>query len=541
MNSKVLAINGGHDASITFIDKNNELRIFEYERFVKKRYAVFTKSYTNALSTSDEQRLEFIKHVKINLKEEPTIILHSELYDEDINLLKPQFPNCEYYTMGHHMSHCSGSFYQSGFDSAIVFSLDGGGLDYVTEIDLYIESTKVCKYQDSGVEILCNGKKFNPGVYGCIGYYVSEISKSGKDSVVSNSDKFALSFAGKLMGLCAYGEVKEEWVEPLINFYKNHAEDHYKDQLFYELEQYLGIDPDNRKDYFSGKDSYDLAATNQYVFEKLSFEYIKPFIEKYNLNVVFSGGCALNVLFNQKLKEYLSSRNLNLYVSPHPNDCGLSLGHYLHYTGEKINISPYCGIDILDRHLIPQYYNQYKNKVDYSSPQKIVDLISHGKIGGIIRGYSEIGPRALGNRTIICDPSFPDMKDVLNSKVKFREWFRPFAPVCRVEDKDEYFSNAFKSPFMTYAPGVNPKYRDKIKSIVHEDGTARIQTVTEEQHKLFYDILTCMEKSGRIPIVLNTSFNIKGNPILTDVKDAFHVLENTELDFLVVENLLFVK
>jgi carbamoyltransferase len=443
--------------------------------------------------------------------------------------------------MGHHMSHCSGSFYQSGFDSAIVFSLDGGGLDYVTDIDLYIESTKVCKYQDSGVEILCNGKKFNPGVYGCIGYYVSEILKSGKDSVVSNSDKFALSFAGKLMGLCAYGEVKEEWVEPLINFYKNHAEDHYKDQLFYELEQYLGIDPDNRKDYFSGKDSYDLAATNQYVFEKLSFEYIKPFIEKYNLNVVFSGGCALNVLFNQKLKEYLSSRNLNLYVSPHPNDCGLSLGHYLHYTGEKINISPYCGIDILDRHLIPQYYNQYKNKVDYSSPQKIVDLISHGKIGGIIRGYSEIGPRALGNRTIICDPSFPDMKDVLNSKVKFREWFRPFAPVCRVEDKDEYFSNAFKSPFMTYAPGVNPKYRDKIKSIVHEDGTARIQTVTEEQHKLFYDILTCMEKSGRIPIVLNTSFNIKGNPILTDVKDAFHVLENTELDFLVVENLLFVK
>lgn len=146
MNSKVLAINGGHDASITFIDKNNELRIFEYERFVKKRYAVFTKSYTNALSTSDEQRLEFIKNVKINLKEEPTTILHSELSDEYIDLIKTQFPNCEYYTMGHHMSHCSGSFYQSGFDSAIVFSLDGGGLDYVTEIDLYIESTKVCKY-----------------------------------------------------------------------------------------------------------------------------------------------------------------------------------------------------------------------------------------------------------------------------------------------------------------------------------------------------------------------------------------------------------
>lgn len=540
MNSKVLTINGGHDASVTFVDKNGKLRIFEYERFIKKRYAIFTKSYHyGELSTTDKERIEFLEHIKLNLKESPQVILYSELHDEDLDLLSNFFPNCVFYIMGHHMSHCSGSFYQSGFDSALVFSLDGGGLDYVTESDLNMKSTKVCKYENSTVEILCNGINFNPGIYGCIGYYISEISKTKKDCL--SNDKFSLSFAGKLMGLCAYGEVREEWVQPLIDFYMNSSDEHMNEHHFFVMEERLAIPKELRMNFFSGKDSYDLAATNQYVFEKLSMEYISPFVDQYNLNVVFSGGCALNVLFNQKLKEYLQEKNLDLYVSPYPNDCGLSIGHYVHYNEQKITLDPYCGIDIIDRDKISKYYQKYKDKVEYTSTQRIVELITEGKIGGIIQGYSEVGPRALGNRSIICDPSFANMKDILNAKVKFREWFRPFAPVCRVEDKDFYFDSAYESPYMTYAPLVKEEYRDEMKSIVHEDGSARLQTVSESQHPLFYGVLTSMKNSGRIPVILNTSFNIKGNPILTEIEDAFYVLENTELDFLVVENLLFVK
>lgn len=545
MRSDILAINSSHDASVTFIDKNGDLRIFEYERFVKKRYAIFTKSYSNVgtLGTTDDQRIEFIDYIKSNLKEYPKIILYSELSEDDLDFIKHQFPGVTLYTMGHHVSHCMGSFYQSGFDSAIIFSLDGGGQDYITETQLDVRSTNIIKYENGQIEHLCFGKDFNPGVYGTIGYYISEISKTGKDLIISTSDKFALSFAGKLMGLCAYGEVREEWIDPLIKFYNHHAYQHCDQNVFYELESALGISQETRKDFFSGKDSYDLATTNQYVFEKVCFDYITPYIEKYNLDVVFSGGCALNVLFNQKLKEYLSRKNLNLYVSPHPNDCGLSYGHFSYYTEFKSKLNPYCGLDILDRDLIPKYFEKYKmhNKVELTSTEKICELISNGKIGGILQGYSEVGPRALGNRSIICDPSFKDMKDTLNAKVKFREWFRPFAPVCRLEDKDRFFENAYESPYMSFAPTVKEKYKEKVSSIVHADGTARLQTVTKDQHSLFYDILTCMNNNGKIPIILNTSFNIRGNPILTEVRDAFYVLENTELDFLVIENLLFYK
>jgi len=543
MRSDLLAINGSHDASVTFIDKNDNIRIFEYERFVKKRYARFTEEYFDAgsLGTTDEQRLKFLDYIKSNLKEYPKNILYSELSESDLILLNQCFPNATIFKMGHHMSHCMGSFYQSNFDSALIFSLDGGGQDYVTEHYLDIRSTNIIKYEYGKIEHLCLGANFNPGAYGTIGYYISEISKTGNDLILSSYDKFGLSFAGKLMGLCAYGSIREEWVQPLKDFYNNHAYQHYDDNTFYKLESHLGIDSNNPKDFFSGKDSYDLAATNQYAFEQVCFDYIKPYIEKYNLNVVFSGGCALNVLFNQKLKEYLLSKELDLYISPHPNDCGLSYGQYTFFTETKTTLNPYCGLDILDRDLIPQYYEKYKNKVELSSVEKICRLIFDGKIGGIINGYSEVGPRALGNRSIICDPSFKNMKDILNSKVKFREWFRPFAPVCRNEDKEKYFYNAFESPYMSFSPSIRDEYKDKIPSIVHEDGTSRLQTVDKNQHSLFYDILTFMDSFNKIPIILNTSFNIKGNPILTEVKDAFYVLENTELDFLVVENLLFFK
>ena len=168
-------------------------------------------------------------------------------------------------------------------------------------------------------------------------------------------------------------------------------------------------------------------------------------------------------------------------------------------------------------------------------------MIKEGKIGGIIKGYSEVGPRALGNRSIICDPSFPEMKDIINAKVKFREWFRPFAPVCREEDKDLYFDNAFDSEYMSYAPHVKVEYRKVFPSITHEDGTARLQTVTKEQNTLFYDILTELKERGNPAVIMNTSFNIKGKPILTSIEDSFYVLENTELDFIIVDNLIFFK
>lgn len=551
MNSKILAINGLHDASFTFVDKNDRVRIFEYERFCKKRYAIFSQICDkdgNICSTDKETKNNFLNYIKIYLKEEPKIILYSELDFFDIEFLKEHFPDCEYVHMGHHISHCAGAYYKSGFDSALCISLDGGGFDYCSSSDMALRSYSVYKIEGKTIDTIIHNNMdipnkicFNPGIYGAFGYYVNEIKKDLDSS--GKSIKNSLSYAGKIMGLAAYGEVRDEWINPIINFYNHDPMEHWSNFDFLEKRLIEEIGIELYENCFSGKDGYDLAATNQFVFEKLCFSFIKPYIDDYNLNVVFSGGCALNVLFNQKLVEYLNEKSLDLYIPPHPSDCGLSYGHFMSFQGVSHFDSTYCGIDIMDRDKIIDYYKKYsENKnVKYTSITDIVNLIKDGKIGGIIQGYSEVGPRALGNRSIICDPSIPDMKDILNAKVKFREWFRPFAPVCREEDSGEYFENVYPSEYMSFAPKVKEEYRNLLPSITHEDGTARLQTVTREQHNLFYDILSELKNRGEISVIMNTSFNIKGKPILTTLEDAFDVLENTELDFLVVENLLFTK
>jgi carbamoyltransferase len=548
MNSKVLAINGCHDASVTFVDKDGKIRIFEYERFCKKRFGIFKSSEDGKILGTDEKtRSDFIDYVKINLKEEPEVILYSELDSEDIKFLQSKFKEVKnIYHMGHHMSHCAGAYFQSGFKNALAISLDGGGFDYLTYDSMNVLSYSIGVFYDGEYKKLTdnnteNSIPFNPGIYGTFGYYVSEINKEVNE--VGKSDKNALTYAGKIMGLAAYGNVREEWIEGIENYYNYHPTQYISnaDQISNELSTSMGIDL--YENCFSGQDSYDLAATNQYVFEKLSFNFILEYIEEYKLDVVFSGGCALNVLFNQRLKEYLSSRKINLYIPPYPSDCGLSFGHFTYYQSLKADPSPYCGIGIIDKSDLYKYYIKYNslNKSFYAKVDLIVDLIKDGKIGGILKGNSEVGPRALGNRSIICDPSIADMKDILNSKVKFREWFRPFAPVCREEDKDKYFENAYPSEYMSFAPRVKEEYKNSLPSITHADGTARLQTVNCNQHSLFYDILTELHNRNEISVIMNTSFNIKGKPILTSIEDAFNVLETTELDFIVVENLLFVK
>lgn len=554
MNDKVLAINGCHDASVTFVDKNSKLRIFEYERYCKKRFGIFRRDHDEGpLGTNDSLRSGFINQIKTEIKEEPEVVLWSDLSFADVEYLKTRFSSAVFYQMGHHISHCAGSYYMSNFDSALSFSLDGGGMDYIAQNDMGVLSCSIYECTKDDIKQISSTSNsehsilFNPGVYGIFGHFISEIKKGIDD--VSKSDKFSLTYAGKVMGLSAYGSIREEWIKPIRNFYLDHPLNYYSTneyseiagKKFADLKDQMGIDL--QENCFSGQDSYDLAATSQHVFEILSFDYIKPFIDKYKMNVIFSGGCALNVLFNQKLKKYLNEIGLDLYVPPFPSDCGLSFGHFTDYQSLKCNPGPYCGIDILDREKIPHYVEKYRrsNKVKIFNIGDIVDLIHAGKIGGIIRGLSEIGPRALGNRSIICDPSFPNMKDILNAKVKFREWFRPFAPVCLRDDMEVYFDEVFPSEYMSYAPFVKNEWRDKLTSITHVDGTARLQTVEFSQHKLFYDILCEIKHRKKPAVILNTSFNIKGRPILTTVDDAFHVLENTEMDFLIVEDLLFLK
>lgn len=520
----ILSIYGSHDGSATFLDKNNQLRILELERFCDIRFAMYSSQYDHwSLGVNDDIRRKFLTHIKSEIKNPPDTIIFASLNTEDLNLLNEFFPGCRYEQFdGHHASHAYGSYFQSPFKEALVFTVDGGGSD----LGLHT-TTKVYKAIGNNIQEIFKPTLDFGNTYSTIGIPISEISP-GKDS--SDLGVF-LSYAGKIMGLCAYGKVISEWIRPMEDFYIHKSLD--------KLGKEIGLDLSLNS--LSGENSYNLAATSQYVFENLLMGFVLQFFNRDRQNIVLTGGCALNVLFNQKLKEVLNKEGFELYVPPNPNDCGQSLGQYLYKTKEHIEPLVYSGFDILDRDKLDEFLSKGNYNTEVSSPERIVDLISEGKIGGIIQGYSEVGPRALGNRSIICDPSFKDMKDILNAKVKFREWFRPFAPVCREQDKDLYFENAFASHYMSYAPKVKNEYSDKLPSITHNDGTSRLQTVNRKEHELFYDIITCMELKSKIPVILNTSFNIKGKPILTKIEDAFYVLDNTQLDFLVIENIIVSK
>ena len=513
-----LSIYGSHDASVTFIDKNNQLKVLEYERFVNQRYGAFTETmeHRTGLGTMAEQRELFLNHI-YEQANNIELVIYNEIGDGDKKIIEEWWPKCKFKKMEHHRSHAASGYFQSGFDKAIILSIDGGGNDYdgVTYTASYLAN-------GNNIDLI---KKYdiNLGVaYGHIGCPISEI-KPGPDS-----NRHSLVYAGKVMGLCAYGEVRDEWVEPMEKYYRH--------KHLSILGGKIGLDLSLNS--LSGQNSYDLAATSQFVFEKLAFELINPYLEKYeDHNLILVGGCALNVLFNQIIYEHLDGLDRELYVPPNPNDCGLSLGQFLlEYPQQKTNLH-YNGFELLDQDKLEDFVTD-RNARKIEVPE-IVKLLKSGKLIGLASGCSEVGPRALGNRSIICDPSFPNMKDILNSKVKFREWYRPFAPVARLENASEYFNNVFESKYMSFAPTVKKEYEEELNAITHIDKTSRLQTITREQHELFYDILLELENQNHVSVILNTSFNILGNPILTKIKDALYVLDNTELDYVIVDGYLF--
>ena len=173
--------------------------------------------------------------------------------------------------------------------------------------------------------------------------------------------------------------------------------------------------------------------------------------------------------------------------------------------------------------------------------KKLIKFLTDGKIVGVVRGNSEHGPRALGNRSILCDPTKPNMKDILNEKVKHREWYRPFAPVVRQEDVSKYFEFEGESRWMSFCPKVKEEWKNILVSITHVDGTARVQTVAREQNEWLYDLLTDLDKATGIGVLLNTSFNIDGKPILSTYQDALEVFYNTQLDGLILSNYFIQK
>jgi carbamoyltransferase len=347
-----------------------------------------------------------------------------------------------------------------------------------------------------------------------------------------------LVYSGKIMGLCSYGKLNNNWLPYFEDYYRAKPDGLNYLSLLKILSDKTGLIFD-RTNRLTGQISWDVAKTSQVAFENVFMELVNPFLEKYpNLPLLLTGGCALNILLNSKLYNELSR---DVFIPPNPNDCGISVGMLLlHMKPENAVDLTYSGIPVLDSDTLMMICENEPNSMTLDINRVVNDLNS-GKIIGVVKGTSEHGPRALGNRSIICNPSYPDMKDVLNSKVKNREWYRPFAPVCKLEDVSKYFKFSGESRWMGFCPEVKEEWREKLTSITHIDGTARVQTVTKEQNEWLYNLLTEFEKVSGIGVLLNTSFNVNGKPILSTYSDSLHVFKTTQMDSLILENFYITK
>lgn len=455
----------------------------------------------------------------------------------------------QWFNVTHHVAHGAGAFHQSEYEKALVVTHDGGSPD------------------GSFNSFLCNKNRME-----FIGRYNTVLSKEYyrfgrllRDIKYTPHNESSV-YPGKIMGLAGYGVVDEQMLPAYRGLFDpldaNKFEPFYKEGTFTEDQMTRFLHRDERvrnkanstlsieeikqlqiKDY-KGR---NIAATLQRAFELEFMSYVEPLLEMYpDLPVCLSGGASLNILANT----LLSNLGREVFVPPDPSDCGLALGGLLHVTKARVT-TPYLGPELHDLNLMLTYLTedvdltQKSNFNVYYDVDKDISLlakfIGQGKIIGIARGRSEIGPRALGNRSIVCSVAIPDMKEVINSKVKNREWFRPFSPVVRREEVNKYFHWNKDSRFMSFCPMVRDEYKEKIKPVVHVDGTARVQTVTLEQNEFLYNLLTAVETTTGYGMLLNTSFNVDGKPIISSIKDAIKVLKNTRLDGIVVDNILIVK
>jgi carbamoyltransferase len=525
---------GSHNAALVIEKEGEIILVLEIERFLNYKNSGVAQ-YKTVRATFLHPIVEYLKDyiLKIAGVEEFDNCYHmnTDVIIDNVRYNLEQIIPAKNYIQGlHHESHAAGSFYQSPYKEAIVFSFDGGGNDGFFNIFHATRKNSV-KLLESVLNPVINTAHIHYDLgfaYMLTGNYLEDIR-------LEPLSEGNLVFPGKVMGLVSYGTVKENWIKPFIEFYKSKPDGLNYLEKIEQLSKKIKVklDTDER---LKGKTAYDFAATSQFAFEECFIEVAKPYIRKYkNIPIIISGGCALNIILNTRIKKQFKRE---VFIGPNPNDCGLAAGLILHNLKPEKQIDlTYSGTKLLDFDNFGNYIQNHPNHINV----EIVDLkniatdLSDGKIIGVARGRSEHGPRALGNRSILCNPAIKEMKDILNKKVKNREWYRPFAPVVRLEDVSTYFEWQGEARWMSFCPKVKKKWQKKLPSITHVDGTARVQTVTKEQNKWLYDLLTLFKKKTGVGVLLNTSFNVNGKPILSTVADAFEIFNNTELDSLIIE------
>jgi carbamoyltransferase len=450
----------------------------------------------------------------------------------------------------HHIAHIASAYYCSPWEKAAGFSYDGSG-DFV--------STMMARCEGNHIEVL--ERVFLPHSLGSVYTMICEFigySKYGDE--------------GKVMGLAPYGKKKDAYRELLskivtpknsgfqldLSYFKPLGSNagmqvlpdgtvrlarHFSDRM----EEFLG-EPREPHSEISQRDM-DLAFALQHRFEEIFFHLLNHLHQQVPSNdLVMAGGCALNSVANGMVFDRTPFRRT--YIQPAAGDEGLAIGAALH-TYHSVLQQPRRH-ELKNSYLGPEFSDSCiesslkKAGLDYRKLERVplleavAEQIAAGNVIGWFQGRMEWGPRALGNRSILAHPGLPNMKDVLNARIKHREWFRPFAPSILADYQHEYFENDHPSPFMLHVYKIRPEKRKLLCAVNHVDDTGRLQTVTREENPMYYDLISAFHRKTGIPVVLNTSFN-ENEPIVCTPEEAIDCFQRTRMDVLAIGPFLVTK
>jgi carbamoyltransferase len=314
------------------------------------------------------------------------------------------------------------------------------------------------------------------------------------------------------------------------------------------FDEFFGGPPRKPETWMAARE-FDIAASVQKVCEEVVLQMVRHIHRETGLpNLCMAGGVALNCVANGRVIRETPMKNL--FVQPAAGDAGGAVGvaHYLYNTVEKKPRGPawthaYLGPSYSDAE-IAQYLDtagaKYISLTDRELVEQTAKLLAESNVVGWFQGRMEFGPRALGGRSILADPRDPNMRDTLNMKIKFREGFRPFAPSVLADKAKDWFEIDCDSPYMLLVAQVREGKRI-IPSVTHVDNSARLQTVTRAENPLYYDLISEFEKRTGVPIVINTSFNVRGEPIVCTPHDAYLCFMRTNMDQLVLGHHLLDK
>lgn len=428
----------------------------------------------------------------------------------------------------HHRSHAASAYFCSGFDQQLVITADGGGEHHCTvlwsdDLEIVNEFTRpnsIGHFYSTGAE------------------YLGYTKPSGS------------RHAGKVMGLAPYGEYRERFAELFDQLVE-------VDGGGYDVTGFRTKSPEELERYFGERHEFpdvfeqhhkDFAFHLQKKTEEIMTHLVQSFVSKTGINnVSVAGGVFLNCKMNRKIAK-LASVN-NLFIQPVSNDAGVALGSALEVYNSITGREPVGNFDNVyfgteyDNSDVERILEEAKisyKKIDYPC-KKAAELLSQNRLIGWFQGQMEFGPRALGNRSILANPRSVQTRDLVNKNVKNREKWRPFAPSLLYESKDEYLQDGFESPYMIMTDGIREEKHEEVPGIVHVDGTARPQTVRREENERYYKLLKEFKKITGIPVLLNTSFNVSGEPIVESPKQAIADFYSTGLDALFIEDYLVRK